>query len=279
MQIISQIVLSTKHYDGSSKTDDIVLGERERIYFTTDITRKSYVVLDRFKKMRSRLVVNIQDAVSLNEISIVEDVSDLQLTRISGIQQIGFEVDGNVEVLTVKQDSRKAVMTHEFLNYIKLVGYSSDNNNYYFDLADWDYSKPILTLPDIAHSMLDHAKDIAEIIESKLSDVLERSADGRKMKVLLELFELVNSKIAVNLSYLEIILYATMVNSITDNDFRLPKNGEGILSVASLNLSRRSLGAALAYEGIYNTLTSPYSHFYPDEAEKPSSPMDVFLAY
>jgi hypothetical protein len=279
MQIISQSVLSTKHYDGSSKTDDIQLGEIERNFFTTDVTKKSYILLPGLSKLECSIIIPIAEASSLNEISIKDDMYDLSLTRISSITQVGISVNGNITALTVKQDSRRAVLTHEFLIYVKEVGYQADSNNYIISLDGWDFGLPIMTLPDIAYSMLDHANNISDIIESKLSEILERTEEGRKFRVLSELFELVNSKIKVNLSYLEVILYAAMVNDVKANDFNLPKNGEGVLSVASLNISRRSLGAALAYEGIYDTLLSPHSHYYENQPKKPDSPMDVFVQY
>lgn len=113
------------------------------------------------------------------------------------------------------------------------------------------------------------------MIESSVKALTDRENACSPTVTLVELFELVNSKLTVNLAVLEIILYSAMVVSIEEGDYRLPKSWtEKGLGVAGMTIPNRSLSAAMAYEDHRKTICSPKSFFSQGRA---SHPMDVFL--
>ena len=118
-------------------------------------------------------------------------------------------------------------------------------------------------------------KSISEIIEARVKELTERTRNESPVQTLTELFDVVNTKLFVNISLLEAIIYSAMIVDPDTNDYRLPKGEQPRgLGVTSVTIPNRSLSAALAYEGQYNTITDPRSFF---EFERPSSVMDAFV--
>lgn len=81
---------------------------------------------------------------------------------------------------------------------------------------------------------------------------------------LVELYDLVNSKLDVNIAILDVIAYGITIVSAENHDYRLPKasmptRGLGVLSTI---MGNRSLGITLAYQGHNEVLTSPKTILY-----------------
>jgi hypothetical protein len=90
------------------------------------------------------------------------------------------------------------------------------------------------------------------------------------------LFELVNSKLNVNIALLEVIIYAAMVKNAAEGDYGLARNSPNrTLGVSKQTLVNRSLSAAYAYEKQTMTLSDPASFF---NKNRPDSIFDVFVA-
>jgi hypothetical protein len=82
-------------------------------------------------------------------------------------------------------------------------------------------------------------------------------------KMIHELFDYVNWKLNVNLSCLEIILYATTVVSAENNDYSLPKPWTTSQpSVLSMTMKGRSLSVLMAFEKQYEALADPVSFLH-----------------
>ena len=79
--------------------------------------------------------------------------------------------------------------------------------------------------------------------------------------MLVEFYDLVNHRMQVNLSVLEVILYSSMVISAVDNNYDLPKpwttSGLGVMRML---LRNRSLSAQMGYQGHRETFTDPTSY-------------------
>ena len=283
-QQTSQGVLSTKHYDGNALVDFIILSTFEKNFLRVGTDGNSYYLNDGLKERSIKLYVNCEEAFGLNDITIVNQVEDINLSRISRIDYIGLEqtitTKGNKSLdmsnLKVSFNGRQAMMSYEFLKYVKEnKWYLDGKSNFVFDMKDWDFNKPILKLPNRQYNLSEHAGAISDIIEARVDDIQERSKVESPSSTLVELFDAVNSKLNVNLSLLEVIMYASMVVNSDEDDYSLPKPGSNrSLGVASMTIPRRSMGAALAYEGIYNMIINPMS-FFPLKRMK--HPSDAFL--
>ena len=283
-QQTSQSVLSTKHLDASSSSEPIALTEVSRRYFTVGRGGSTYLFSKELKDKKISMVVSQAEAFGLTDIMIVPNVEDINPSRISEIDFVGFELqlddsttEGNVTPVCVSQNGRYAMLTHEFLKYLKLNKWNLDNRgNFVFDLQYWDYTKPVLRLPEMEYSFSLHSHQIAVIIESRMKEISDRMKPDSPASTLVELFDLVNSKLNVNIALLEVILYAIMIRDGENGDFGLARNSTTrSLGVADLTIKNRSLSAAMAYEDQATVLVDPKS-FY--EMGRPDSLFDCFIA-
>ena len=274
----SQSVLSVKHLDGSSIVDGISLSDHYKKYLAISNDENSYLLSSALKSKSIKIVIPITEAPNLIDIMEVSNVTDLNITRVSELTEIGILVNSDIESLKVNISQRHASITYALLDYIKHNGWGIDEKgNYLIDMKDWDYSKEILTLPLRHANLSEHSADIASMLESSMSNLKLRDKVISPNTALVELFDLVNSKLTVNLAVLDVVLYATMVVSSEDNNFDLPKpHTQSELGVMVLTIANRSLSAAMAYEGHKQILTSPSSYIHTNRM---NHPLDSLLVH
>lgn len=258
----SQNVLSVKHLDGSSIVDRISLSDYQTKFLKVSNDGSSYLLADSLKNKSVKLIIPSIEASNITDIMEVSKITDLNITRISELTEIGLMVSGNVESFKVKVNQRLASMTYSLLSYIKHNGWDIDERgNYVVDMEDWNFQKEILTLPLRHFNMADHSVDIARLLESSVMLLKKRDKEASANTAIVELFDLVNSKLNVNLAVLDVVQYASMVVSISDNNYDLPKTfTKNDLGVMRFTMANRSLSAAMAYQGQRAVIVSPSSY-------------------
>lgn len=277
----SQNVMSIKHLDGSSAVDSIVISGDDRMYLRVGSDDTSYLLAERLKGKSVKLAIPQDRAANITDILEVKDIMDLHVSRVSELEEIGFVVnDGRIEhrkACRVHMGRRLASLSYPMLRYIAKYRWSVDEEtgNYLIDMAGWDWNEPILVLPLKHINMSDHSRDIAQLLESRVEDMQARDKSVSPDAFLVELFNLVNEKLNVNLAVLEVILYAAMIRSAENFDYALPKpwTDRG-LGVMKNSMTYRSLSAAMAYEGHYDTITNPMSFLL---TKRTDHPMDYIL--
>lgn len=270
---ISQMVLSIKHVDGSSAVEGIVLKPHEKKYLKADINGNVYFLSDELKNKELKLMINANDAVTLTDINLVDDVDKLNISRVSELDSIVFvastDVKGETPTIQVSVNKRLANMTHAFLKHIKEVGWGiTDKGFYVIDMKGWDFKLPILSLPLRHFNMSNHQVEIAEMLEATVKDLTYRDNVVAPSAMLIEFHDLVNKRLPVNLAVLETIIYASMVVSAANGDYSLPKawtdSGVGVMR---LLLNNRSLAPAMAYERHKETINSTTSYTHTNRPE------------
>jgi hypothetical protein len=276
-QQTSQSVLSLKHHQASSSSEPIALTEHTRQLFRVGKGGTTYY----FRKdlATANLVLKIPQmaAFGLTDILLVSDINNINPGRISKIDYIGLGAEGEEsEPVYVQQHARSAILTKEFLEFARTnPWYTDSKGNFVFNLAKWDYNKPFLKLPDTEYDFSHHSKQISSMIEAKIENISERMRPESPASTLVELFDLVNSKLSANLSILEVIVYAIMINPDGESGYGLARNApRPALGVSDLTIKHRSLAAMYAYESQAEVINSPQSYFPLD---RPDSPMDVFV--
>lgn len=280
----SQNILSTKHLDGSSVIESIILNDGDKYYLSVYKDGNSYTVNKHSKEISIQILIpgKVSDKpVNLTDVYDVEDVRQLVLSRVSEISHIGVIYkyrDGTTDRgdIEVQLDRRLASLTYEFLEYIRNKGWSIDSyGNYVIDIDEWNMEKPILTLPLRHFNMSDHAKAIANIIEGTVNDVYKRDKETPPELILRDLFTLTNRRLSVNMAALEVIQYAAMTVSTTQGNYELPKPWTTAgMGVIGRTMTGRSDAASMAYEGHYEILTSPAGFI---STNRPEHPFDMIL--
>lgn len=275
----SQSVLSTKHLDASSIAAAIILGSVAGKFFTTNTKKNAVFIKPELKGKMNEIVIPQAEALGLIDI-ISLDWSQVNPNRISEINTIEVAVSTkkNETVRTtvdIKQGNKSALLTMEVLAFLKEAGWQTDNRNMFvLDLTKWDFSKPVFKFPDVEYSYSDHSKQIADMIEYLKMNGSKKNAISSPDILHQELFKLVNSKLNVASSCLEVIIYALMTDGY--NSYGMGRNCEKEhLGLADLIIKNRTLSTAYGYEGVTNTLTSPSSFFNHD---RPMSPFDALIA-
>lgn len=276
---LTQNILSIKHVNTSAVMVKILLDDNERNFMHTGPEGVAFYLNMSLKALKPQLVVARDEAKGLIDLRSMSNVDQISLSRISETTLVRLNThDGHrafSAVLDVKQRNKPSMMTRELLRYIKEKGWTTDDsNNFVFDMSEWDFTKPILKMPNKEESFVDLATAVDNLVRANLKMLNKRVISDAPFILLQELFELVNSKLRINILSFEIIVYALMVESM--QSYAMARNAEDpVLGVADLLTTHRSLGNALAYESMSKTLTDPFSFF---QGKRPDSPMDVFLA-
>ena len=99
------------------------------------------------------------------------------------------------------------------------------------------------------------------MLESTAKDMEKRSSVVSPLAMIAELHDLVNRRLQVNLSVLEVILYSSMVVSAIDGNYDLPKpwTASG-LGVMRMLLRYRSISAQMGFQAHRETFTDPVSY-------------------
>lgn len=282
----SQLVLSTKHVDGSSNVDEIDLGEEYSKYLVPGSEQSVLRLNSDLKGKRVRLVVRAEDAKSLPDIHNIKNLDDIDLARITEMKtvtiQVGDEKDEDgVDEMTVpvSMGSRLGSLTSEALYYVKEYGYNLDQSSgdYVIDLKHWDTSVSLFALPLKHINMLDFQDQVESAIFSGASGDkalgLKRFDDPTE--AIKSLLALVTSKLSINLSHIMIMAYSVAAVDVKNGDYRLPRGGEEF-SFAKLNelVINRSLGAMMAYQNQEKAFLRPETFIVKD---RPRHPMDPLL--
>lgn len=279
-QEVTQGVLSTKHLIGSASIDRIIIKPEQADFLKSSQDGNSYLLADSLRKKRVTMVIGRGFAPALTDILDVKQIEDLNIVNVSAMTEIGFKIhEGEISNLfgvKVGMSGRDASLTYPMLAYIRRMGWiPNEKGNYEVDMSEWDWSKPVLTLPLVHFSMSDHSKDMAEMLESSVKEMATRDTNVTPDAFLAEFYMLVNKRLSVNLAVLEVIVYATTIVSAENDDYQLPKPWTTReMGVMEYTMDNRSLAPAMAYEGHYDNFVEPSSY---TKTNRPDSPMDGVL--
>lgn len=282
---VSQSVLSVKHLDGTAVVEGVYISEQNRQFLKSAEAGQSYKFVSTAKKLKPKLILSAKQSEMFSYLTGNVDVTEYHITRITALEYIQLEyyprppqkgedpelVHRERINIDVSIKRRLGSFTHAFLQYVKDKGWTYDSKkNVIIDLAAWNYDEVFMTLPLKHHSMADHSREIEKLIESSKKDKAGRKASATPGNLLAELFDLVNSKVSVNMSVLEVTLYATMVVSDDNLDYTLPKERTmHQFGVAKDIMSYRSLSAAMAFENRIQILCDPINFLKQPRADHP----------
>lgn len=159
--IITQLVLSTKHFDGSSVVEGIRLEPADKKYLAAQVNGNDYYLSNDLKNKKITLKIDARDARGLADVSLVDDVNKLTVSRVSEIETLHLIVDNGRGItdeipITVSVNKRLANITHALLRHCKKNGWEiTEDNKYLIDMTGWNWAQPILSLPLRHFSMTD----------------------------------------------------------------------------------------------------------------------------
>ena len=274
-----QLVLSTKHVIVSAVGGVIALSPNAREWFKA-MKNMSVGILPEVKN-KIKLKFLSFECFGLTDIATTNDINDLLPSRISKINTCVIMTLFNgaqVELpVTIANSDRSAVFSRQFLLYLKIHGWElTEQGDFIIDLKHWDAAQPMFVLPEAESDYAMHAKHISYVIESKMDEIDERLNPQSPAATLIELFDVVNSKLDINISLLSVLIYASMIADGQNDNYNLARNSPyRSLGVARDTVLNRSLGTSLAFNYQAQTLTEARTFF---GGNRPDGPMDVLIS-
>jgi hypothetical protein len=275
--IITQSVLSTKHLTVSSTVNSIVLNPAYHGVLTLDDKRVNYLLNPNLKGKKVELIIKKKFLAGITKIVDINDINRLVSERISNIEHMYIKVDDVSTRINLTQENRKAILTKEFMYYIRKNLWEIDDDvNYIFNMGKWNYKHPLLTYANKEYNFGDHARLIAKIIESNTYSMEDRALEEKAEEVIKELFFVINSKMSINIAAIEIIVYALTIFNFWNNNYALGRNSSKLaLGIYNKIMSNRSLSAQYLYKFQETTLVDPASF---TNNNRPDHLLDVLFA-
>lgn len=276
----TQIIISTKHFSESSIGQEISFEGKALDFITAKV--KDYTAYLKPIKYHSfyRMLISSKEGSGLLDLEDIDNLDEVNYARLTDLSMIVLEFDTNIEniqyPINLTNNNRKPFFTKEFLEYLQIRkwGFNSQKE-FVIDLSQWDFSLPVLQYPIKQMNMGEYSKNIASMIESTIANIEERIKPNSAVELLGDLFDVVNERLNIHFSVLGLIVYGSMVRSIEEHDYRLPKtNTSKSLSVSSLNIANRSLSAEMAYENQFEVMGNPVSFFKDNRIDHV---MDAFI--
>lgn len=270
----SQNVLSTKHLDRDATSVGVRLSEYEQRYVMLGNDQNQIFLAPRLeKKDKVRLVVRSDEAESLTEVRSASSVDLLTLSKISAFRIVAFIVEhqGKEErdVVQISNGSRLSSFSRQMLQYLRdnswkvVQSDNDDTTNYEVDLSKWDFNDPVFVTPRKQENMLDYMATIERFLKASRKDPEVPSLKDYDTldSALRGFYELVSSRLFVNIVHLEILVKVCQIRSSKNRDYRIPLHGNAVeFGKFDLNLFYRSAGAGMAYQEHRKQWNSPLSY-------------------
>lgn len=281
-ELISQLVLSTKHHEGSSVVDIIEFDETASNYLTNGAESNAIRFSPKLKGKKVKMVISSSEAKGMPSISTFKDFESIQLdmiTELTGVMLIVEDGENEPDVVNVpvSMGSRLGSLSKNMLYYIQEFSNAvlsiDSNGDYTIDLSGWDFGLTAFTLPMRHTNTLDYMQRVAGFILSGDTSgkknrgpcLSSRFLRDKPVAALKEMMALVNSKLKVNATNLFIVAYSMAAKNPAMGDYNLPLGGESFIFVKYEDLmSYRSLGTKLAYQTQAEAFRRPESYVIMD---------------
>lgn len=275
----SQNILSTKHLDANAAGTKIVLSPEDKKFLRSTKDKYSYTLRPSRKFAKLELVVPRDSIPLIVEVTESSDFWRTNIYRISRVDKVLIRLtdkDGNVtEYLgQLGGKGKEVAFSNQFLKHIKDTGYTISESAYVIDVTNWDQRLPLATLKKTEYNHSTHAGEIAKML---VGGVGELSRNGMEYAGILSmLFELVNSKLRVNLTFLEVILYGLSYRDKANADFRLAREVDtDTLGGVDDVIGNRSWSAKMAFNDVHNIVYKPDAFI---KSKMPDHPLDPLIA-
>lgn len=275
----TQNTLSVKHLDASAIAASIILSQIAKAYFSTQKGKQDLYLKQDYQKCKPNLVVDKSEILSSFSQSKIVDLLDIMPNKLSylSVIELHMYIKGARQIIPVdvRNGKIRSHMSRQLIKYISKNGYTVDQKgNFCIDLEHWDYRDPLFCFTAKEENASEHAMQISKVIESKMEEITDREDPESPSLTLQELHRLVNSRLKVHLSCLEVIVYALMIPE--PGNYAMARGAlNPVLGIGESLISNRDLGALKAYQGHYASWLDPRS--YDESAGRAESPMSVFL--
>lgn len=272
MEKVTSSLLATKHLTSSVRDSKIHLGsptsdflhvaESDKLFLNSSIDKSQLTIL-----ISPSELPKLRDVIGLPHTNI----STTKLGELSTIAIVYNKGKRPVTtVLVVDYQDRQAIITYEFLCYIKRIKLETDSKgNYMINMAQWNISNPIFTIPLKEDSPIKFANKIASVVETDYEKITSPSLKYDM------LYSLVNSKLKINTVVLELLIYASTAYDRDKGDFSLGRNSPNAKTAKQMQVfGGRSMSQLYVFEGQIRAVFEDNGHSFSN-TYRSSYPFDI----
>lgn len=282
---VSQNVLSTKHLVGSAIVSEFVVQQCDAPFIKVLSSGFNIGLNSKLDLHKTWIIVDKENTPAIADITLVSNIEDLSIDRISQMNEVIFEVedeDGGIgyRPVMVGIGQRQSSFSVAFLKYLSKHGYDVQaDGSLRISLAHWDHDADLWTMPRKHASMLEFLDEVKSLVKTDSSVKANKgNADSVQSGLgtaLVDFHDMVAQKFPINITHLAIILRATMIRSASEFDYRLPAPGTSRQFGRYKQLMRyRSLAAWCAHQEQSDMPEDPASYL---QTNRPWHPFDVIL--
>lgn len=267
---VSQRVLKVKHSEPSTVSDPININPEERPYILPGMKSNEICLNPRLAEKGIKLLLrstSSQNLINASKLPILKALDLAQggsAARHTQFKDVTFETPSDSKIplrhhVSVSRGARLSYLTNDFLRFFLKQGFKIQDDGYYhIDLTEWDFNNPAFELPNRHMNMKDFAAEVEVFIRSTRESSLRHLGGLRQLKqyddpveALLDLWELISSKVPVAMNHVAVVMTSMMVRKFgKTGDMRIPPLDEPFRFAKYDEIMQgRSLGALFAYQG------------------------------
>jgi len=273
MEKASQAILSTKHLTHSVKNNEIFLDANaskffkintENLYLSKDIDFSCISII-----LEAKQVYKLLDVLNLTH-------THISLEKLGEIDSVTIVEDKNNKKIeheiNLKYNDRACILTKEFLEYIRTNIVNSDSKgNYIIPLNKYNKEHKIFNMPLKENNVINFVTKLASIINTNYEKITN---PYEKLDIL---YLHVNKQFTINLSILEVLIYATTVYNVTQGNYRLGRNSLYTTTESITNINKnRSISMLFSTQDQENAIFKSNLITF-DNFNNVSHPMDIYF--
>lgn len=274
MEMLTQSILSTKHLTHSVKKSAIILdGAVLKYMYSTDeneIFLREDVDFDNLAiVLPSNRLNKLTDVLSLDHTNVaLNKLGELETIVIRNLDR------GTNETINVAYRDRLSTISRPLLKYIRNVNFDiTARGDYIIPLKDFDKKQPLFENSIKETDVLNFVRVVAGLIEVTTTGAVRRSLKEHFFKIVDTIYD----QLSVNLSIIQVMVYATTAYNIDDGNFRLGRNSPNMKQAGRAFLFRnRSISQLLVFEKQKNELLNHAPRIFSNEYRS-DHPLDVLF--
>jgi len=285
MVLQSQGLLSAKHLLKTAVQATVNLTRTTKQYFMLRQNESMYVRANVLNKKTKNIYVKIRqdEAWGLDSATKVKDLFSLNIHKISRLSTVwlvsrsanGAETEIAIPLSTT---SAKVFLSVPTISHIIKHGYETpDEEHYVFNIDEFNNRQPMFTFDKAEYNLASLSKEFKASIKSHKYKMVNNEIRSEVTPDVLvaEVFDLLNSKLSINIALVEMLIYCFTAKDITNQNYDLGR-GARVRNVATFkqNIDFRTLGSGLDWNDTRSKVADPMSF---TTVGKTSSLMDVFI--
>ena len=284
--LMGQGLLSAKHLLNNAVSASIKLHEKakkifmirngEEVYFKANVVNK---------KTRDVYIRVLQsEAWGIGNIREIKDIFTININRISKLRNVDLftvHADGTEEIVNIPLDNSeaRAFFTIQFLQHIARTGFTINEDDYYLiRVNDFDVKQPIFKYDNVEYSLATLNAEFKKRIKTQKFVKVDNTIRSVVTPEVLtqQLFDLINSKLSVNIAIIETIVYALTAKDINKGDFDLGRAAadDNVIGFGEA-INSRSMAAGMGWDNLAGKMFDPRNY---DDTSAVNSKLDVILA-